>query len=277
MKGWSKVCFDELGKVFDEAHRGLDPFVADALRLEVHLGRAAALRTFGDDLAHLGRWAKRTPEVGLVLPSERQRGRDFAQWSLGVDSMDRHLDKTFDLVREAASARCGPTKAGALVDAAEVEFESVRREVRRRLRVGPALLRFFAGPARYFVAPSLWWGRWCLDGAARRRSAVRAVLTDVAEETGLRRSAPSMVRRAGRLSLLIGLGALGAGLTSVFVHRALDIRSLYAHHLDEVEGLLLYGSVSEDPNARRYGVGLLDVMARLDALSAARREQEMKG
>ena len=51
-----------------------------------------------------------------------------------------------------------------------------------------------------------------------------------------------------------------AGLVAAVAHRALDVRAMYGAVLDDVEALVLYGSVSDEPGARRFGPGLVDIM-----------------
>lgn len=193
--------------------------------------------------------------------------RAFARWCVGPESLELYLQRTFDFVADAVARLCGADRATALVVEAIRAFEPVHREAMRRLAVGPRLLRVMVGPGRYLTAPMAWSGAWALNGAARRRSAVRAVLSEVARETGRASRHPGLGRRMGRAVGLAGLGVLGAGITSVVVHRALDVEALYTNLLDEVEALLLYGSVSEDPGERGYGVGLVDLMIRLEASS----------
>ncbi len=265
LEGWAKICFDGVVALFDAAHDGLGRFVERDLQpLELQLALSADLRLLGEDLRELAQRAAQRdagPMAPLVLPSERRLARAFARESLGPDALDRHLSRTFAQVQAALARRHGATWAAEQVEGARRDFEPVRQEAARLLSVRPRLLRAILGPARYLAVPLFWVGAWSLDGGARRRQAAR----DVVRELGISRRPPrGIAARAAGAVLMGSMCVLGAGLVAAVAHRALDVRAMYGAMLDDVEALVLYGSVSDEPGARRFGPGLVDIMMELE-------------
>lgn len=272
LSAWGRICYDTLDARFAQAHQRLPRYVAAELHdLEEHLAQALELPLVVKDLQAFAQHDGGAADLSsLVLPSEAQRAERFARLCMDPDALDAHLLQTFNLVTDALARRHGEARALALSRQAWRDFSPVRREALRRLRVGPPWLRPFLGPPRFLAGPLGWGVWWVIDAGARRRSAVRAVLRDVspafADGDRLRRGWQGELARGVWFG---GLCVLAGGLTSALACRLLDVERMVADMLDEVEELLLFGSLSDDPLAPSYGEGLLALLARLEAAESA--------